>query len=128
MWATTALTPASSPPPALRQRRAVSRSGGGGWKRAACASCAEIQRGQHTRRWPLQKRPRQQRPFRHPQRSRLSANLVEAEQYERPQVYQRKQAKRIGEGEEGVDVHKYYVGALAVLNSRDKVYTPHRRH
>jgi hypothetical protein len=25
-------------------------------------------------------------------------------------------------------VHKYYVGALAVLNSRDKAHTPHRRH
>ncbi len=54
---------------------------------------------------PTQKRPSQQRPFGHPPRSRLSADLVEAEQYERPQVDQRKQAKRIGEGEEGVDVH-----------------------
>ena len=75
-----------------------------------------------------QKRPRLQRPFGHPPRAFLSADLVEAEQYERPQVDQRKQAKRIGEGEEGVDVHKYYVGGLAVLNSRDKVHTPHRRH
>lgn len=52
---------------------------------------------------PTQKRPRQQRPFGHAPRSRLSADLVEAEQYERPQVDQRKQAKRIGEGEEGVE-------------------------
>ena len=55
---------------------------------------------------PTQKRPSQQRPFGHPPRSRLSADLVEAEQYERPQVDQRKQAKRIGEGEEGVDVYR----------------------
>lgn len=55
---------------------------------------------------PTQKRPSQQRPFGHPPRSRLSADLVEAEQYERPQVDQRKQAKRVGEGEEGVDVYR----------------------
>lgn len=77
---------------------------------------------------PTQKRPGQQRPLGHAPRAVLSADLVEAEQYERPQIDQRKQAKSIGEGEEGVDVHKYYVGALAVLNSRDKVHTPHRRH
>ena len=52
---------------------------------------------------PTQKRPSQQRPFGHPPRSRLSADLVEAEQYERPKIDQRKQAKRVGEGEEGVE-------------------------
>jgi len=52
---------------------------------------------------PPKKRPYQQRPFGHPPRAFLSADLVEAEQYERPQVDQRKQAKRVGEGEEGVE-------------------------
>ena len=77
---------------------------------------------------PPKKRPRQQRPFGHTPRAVLSAYLVKAEQHERPQVDQRKQAKRVGEGEEGVEGHKYYVGALAVLNSRDKVHTPQCRH
>ena len=52
---------------------------------------------------PPKKRPRQQRPLRHAPRAILSADLVKAEQHERPQVDQRKQAKRVGEGEEGVE-------------------------
>ena len=54
---------------------------------------------------PTQKRPSQQRPFGHPPRSLLRTDLVKTEQHERPQIDQRKQAKRIGEGEEGRDVH-----------------------
>jgi len=77
---------------------------------------------------PPKKSPRQQRPLRHAPRAILGANFVKAEQHERPQVDQRKQTKRVGEGEEGVEGHKYYVDGLAVLNSRDKVHTPHRRH
>ncbi len=53
-----------------------------------------------------QKRPSQQRPFRHPPRPRLRTDLVKTEQHERPQIDQRKQAKGIGEGEEGRDVHE----------------------
>jgi len=54
---------------------------------------------------PPEKRPYQQRPFRHASGPRPSAQLIEAEQQEGPQVYQRKQAKRIGEGEEGGEGH-----------------------
>ncbi len=54
---------------------------------------------------PPEKRPNQQRPFRHTAGPRRSAELVEAEQQEGDQVDQRKQAKRIGEGEEGVEGH-----------------------
>lgn len=50
---------------------------------------------------PPQKRPSQQRPFGHPPRSRFRTDLVKTEQHERPQIDQRKQAKGIGEGEEG---------------------------
>ncbi len=52
-----------------------------------------------------QKRPSQQRPFGHPPRPRLRTDLVKTEQHERPQIDQRKQAKGIGEGEDGRDVH-----------------------
>ena len=52
---------------------------------------------------PTQKRPYQQRPLGHAPRAFFGADLVEAEQHERPQVDQRKQAKRVGEGEEGVE-------------------------
>ena len=57
-----------------------------------------------------QKRPSQQRPFGHPPRSRLRTDLVKTEQHERPQIDQRKQAKGIGEGEEGREVHEGCVG------------------
>lgn len=48
-----------------------------------------------------QKRPSQQRPFGHPPSPLRGADLVKTEQHERPQIDQRKQAKSIGEGEEG---------------------------
>ncbi len=51
------------------------------------------------------KRPYQQRPFRHTVGPRLSAELIDAEQQEGDQVDQRKQAKRVGEGEEGGEGH-----------------------
>ncbi len=54
---------------------------------------------------PPQKRPSQQRPFGHTPRAPRGADLVKTEQHERPQIDQRKQAKGIGEGEEGRDVH-----------------------
>ena len=50
---------------------------------------------------PPEKRPCQQRPFGHAAGPRPSAELIDAEQQEGPQVDQRKQAKRVGEGEEG---------------------------
>jgi len=59
-----------------------------------------------------QKRPSQQRPFGHPPRPRLRTDLVKTEQHERPQIDQRKQAKGIGEGEEGREVHVWCVGGL----------------
>lgn len=53
-----------------------------------------------------QKRPSQQRPFGHPPSPLRGADLVKTEQHERPQIDQRKQAKGIGEGEEGREVHE----------------------
>lgn len=64
-----------------------------------------------------QKRPSQQRPFRHPPRSRLRTDLVKTEQHERPQIDQRKQAKGIGEGEEGREVHERCVCGLGGFGS-----------
>ena len=55
---------------------------------------------------PPKKRLRQQRPLGHAPRTILGADHVKAEQHERPQVDQRKQAKRVGEGEEGVEGHE----------------------
>jgi hypothetical protein len=52
-----------------------------------------------------QKRPSQQRPFGHPPSPLRGTDLVKTEQHERPQIDQRKQAKSIGEGEEGREVH-----------------------
>lgn len=52
-----------------------------------------------------QKRPSQQRPFGHPPSPLRGTDLVKTEQHERPQIDQRKQAKGIGEGEEGRDGH-----------------------
>ena len=65
-----------------------------------------------------QKRPSQQRPFGHPPSPLRGTDLVKTEQHERPQIDQRKQAKGIGEGEEGHD--GYFI-------SGNKLYTPHRR-
>ena len=48
---------------------------------------------------PTQKRPSQQRPFRHTAGPRPSAELIDAEQQEGDQVDQCKQAKRVGEGD-----------------------------
>ncbi len=57
------------------------------------------------------KRPSQQRPFGHPPRPLRGTDLVKTEQHERPQIDQRQQAKGIGEGEEGREVHDGYVGS-----------------
>lgn len=59
-----------------------------------------------------QKRPSQQRPFGHPPSPLRGADLVKTEQHERPQIDQRKQAKGIGEGKEGREVHEGCVGGL----------------
>jgi hypothetical protein len=77
---------------------------------------------------PTQKRPCQQRPFRHTAGPRPSADLVEAEQDEGDQVDQRKQAKRVGEGEEGVEGHASCVGGLRGFDSGNKAHAPQRRH
>lgn len=55
---------------------------------------------------PTQKRPSQQRPFRHAAGPRPSAHLVEAEQQEGDQVDQRKRREDVGEGKEGVEGHE----------------------
>ncbi len=62
-----------------------------------------------------QKRPSEQRPFGHPPRSRLRTDLVKTEQHERPQIDQRKQAKGVGEGEEGRDGHTRVVSCGALV-------------
>ena len=59
-----------------------------------------------------QKRPSQQRPFGHPPRSLRGTDLVKTEQHERPQIDQRKQAKGIGEGEEGREIHARLVSCV----------------
>jgi hypothetical protein len=64
---------------------------------------------------PPKKRPSQQRPFGHPPRAVRGTDLVKTEQHERPQIDQRKQAKGIGEGEEGWEVHAYEI--FSVTNS-----------
>lgn len=74
------------------------------------------------------KRPSQQRPFGHPPRSRLRTDLVKTEQHERPQIDQRKQAKGIGEGEEGREVHERCVGGLAGVSSGNEVHRRYHRH
>lgn len=75
---------------------------------------------------PPQKRPSEQRPFGHPPRSRLRTDLVKTEQHERPQIDQRKQAKGIGEGEEGREVHEGCVCGLVGVSSGNEV--PRRCH
>ncbi len=69
-----------------------------------------------------QKRPSQQRPFGHPPRSRLRTDLVKTEQHERPQIDQRKQAKGVGEGEEGREVHEGCVGGLKGVSSDNEAH------
>ncbi len=56
---------------------------------------------------PAQKRPSQQHPLGHPPRAVRGTDLVKTEQHERPQIDQRKQAKGIGEGEEGWEGHEF---------------------
>ncbi|GAA3731680.1 hypothetical protein GCM10022269_06250 [Sphingorhabdus rigui] len=51
-------------------------------------------------------------------------DLVKTEQHERPQIDQRKQAKGIGEGEEGREGHVWCVGGLVGFGSRYMVHTP----
>lgn len=77
------------------------------WLEKGCLRvlCRNTARPAYAPMVPPKKRLRQQRPLRHPPRSRLRTDLVKAEQHERPQVDQRKQAKRVGDGEEGVDGH-----------------------
>ena len=59
-----------------------------------------------------QKRPSQQRPFGHPPSPLRGTDLVKTEQHERPQIDQRKQAKGIGEGEEGREGHARLVSCV----------------
>ena len=75
-----------------------------------------------------QKRPSQQRPFGHPPSPLRGADLVKTEQHEGPQIDQHKQAKGIGEGEEGGEVHDGCVCGLGRVSSGNEVHTPHRWH
>ena len=82
---------------------------------------------------PAQKRPSQQHPFRHPPRSPRGTNLVKTEQHERPQIDQRKQAKGIGEGEEGREGHMCdasvrYRASVAVVGFRHCVAALNNAH
>jgi len=65
---------------------------------------------------PTQKRPSQQRPFRHAAGPRPSAHLVEAEQQEGDQVDQRNRREDIGQSEDGGEVQ--YAFKLKLGNKR----------
>ena len=75
-----------------------------------------------------QKRPSQQRPFGHPPSPLRGTDLVKTEQHERPQIDQRQQAKRIGEGKEGGEGHGGCVWGLSGVGSWYLVHRRHHRH